>query len=108
MRAVATRGFPMGHAELLRQPFRPSSSSPHARLLSDERVIHISDVRTEPWEYDDPKLTSAIEIGVRTCSSCLCARTAFYWAGLALTEWRCVRSPTSRLHCSRTLLRKQS
>jgi GAF domain-containing protein len=67
MRAVATRGFPARHAELLRQPFRPSPRSSHARLLGHEPVIYIPDVRDEKlWDQDDPKRTSTIEIGVRT------------------------------------------
>jgi PAS domain S-box-containing protein len=66
-RAVATHGLPEPLAVALREPFRPLPNSPHARLLSDQGVIHISDLATETlWERDDPKRTGSAEAGVRT------------------------------------------
>ena len=42
-------------------------NSPHARLVGEERVIHIPDLTVETlWERDDPKRLFAIEMGVRT------------------------------------------
>jgi GAF domain-containing protein len=66
-RAVATHGLPEPLAVALREPFRPLPNSPHARLLSDQGVIHIPDLATETlWERDDPKRTGSAEAGVRT------------------------------------------
>jgi len=67
-RAVATHGIPGSWAELMRQPFRQSPNSPHARVIREGRTIHIPDVVTEElWERDEPKRIAAIKAeGVRT------------------------------------------
>jgi signal transduction histidine kinase len=52
---------------LLRQPFRLWPDSPHSRLVSEKRVIHIPDLTEEQqWARDDPKRVASIEGGDRT------------------------------------------
>jgi PAS domain S-box-containing protein len=64
LRAVTTRGISESLAALLRQPFRPEPSRPHARLVSEKRVIHIPDLAVESGNY--PVRTAALDMGVRT------------------------------------------
>jgi len=67
LRAMATRGFSEQHANLMRQPFRPSANSPHARLVSEKRVIHVPDVEAElHWDEGDPKRAFSVAAGART------------------------------------------
>jgi hypothetical protein len=42
-RAVATNGVPERFAEVLRQPFPASPSSPQERMLHGEHLVHIPD-----------------------------------------------------------------
>jgi GAF domain-containing protein len=64
LRAVTTRGIAEPLAALLRRPFRPEPNSPHARLVSENRVIHIPDLAAESGNY--PVRTAALDMGVRT------------------------------------------
>ena len=64
LRAVTTRGISEPLAALLRRPFRPEPNSPHARLVSEKRVIHIPDLTAESGDY--PLRTAALDMGVRT------------------------------------------
>ena len=51
---------------MLREPFHPSPNSPHARLAGGERIVHIPDLTVESAWRDDPKRTTALEMGIRT------------------------------------------
>ena len=66
-RAVAMRGIDEPLAGLLRQPFRPMTNSPHMRVIQQQRIIHIEDVRIDTlWDADDPKRLGTLEHGIRT------------------------------------------
>jgi class 3 adenylate cyclase/putative methionine-R-sulfoxide reductase with GAF domain len=67
-RAAAMHGIPEPLAGLLRQPFYSlSNSSPPARLLRGESVVHIPDLTVETlWERDAPDRIAAVDDGVRT------------------------------------------
>src|SRR5205823_7442540 len=45
-RAVSTRGLSEGFVNLIRQPQANTAGGPNQRLLSGERLLHISDIRT--------------------------------------------------------------
>ena len=67
IQALTTHGVSEPLAGLLRRPFHPWPNSPHARLVREQRVIHMPDLMAEGlWERDDPKRVGAVELGVRT------------------------------------------
>jgi GAF domain-containing protein len=67
-RAVAVRGGPEPFAELMRQPFRPGSEGPLARLIVGDPFVQIPDLeQLAARGADDPRTKGAIELGgIRT------------------------------------------
>jgi signal transduction histidine kinase len=64
-RNVATHNAPLALAELRqREPFRPTTGSPHARVVATKEVVHVADAREDPaFSARDPAVVAAVELG---------------------------------------------
>src|SRR5262249_21200400 len=64
-RPAAIHNVPLALAALRkREPFRPTTGSPHARVIVAKEVIHIPDAREDPsYLARDPTVVAAVEVG---------------------------------------------
>src|SRR5262249_40400561 len=68
-RNAAMYNVPLALAELRkREPFRPTTGSPHARVVATKEVINLADTREDPsYSARDPAVVAAVELaGART------------------------------------------
>src|SRR5271163_4975951 len=64
LNAVALRGVPASYADFAREPLRPGPETGLGRVLSGERLIHITDIRaSEAYRSGDRLRVATVELG---------------------------------------------
>jgi nitrate/nitrite-specific signal transduction histidine kinase len=109
LNAVAMRGVPDPYADFAREPLRPGPETGLGRVLSGDRLIHITDIRaSEAYRSGDRLRVATVELGgARTLLVVPLRKDDALVGSLTVYRQRCGPSPTSRSRCCKTSLRRR-